>query len=145
VGYEERVSIMSHYKDLKELQSESNQGLKSQYKEGITCKTKVLSSPNVRNNTFNLKVLETMTKQKSLENFKVPKMKIDMSEVSALDKIKLHKQTREVIFTDMLQSTLYTKKLQATLEKLRGYWILNRLTIRLGKRRLRHFNKKLLI
>ena len=61
-----------------------------------------------------------MTKQKSLTIFRASKMKIDMSQVIALDKIKMHKQTEDVIFTDLLQLTLYTKKLQATLEKLRG-------------------------
>ena len=49
---------------------------------------------------------------------RVSEMRINLQNIPVLDKIHLHKQTIEVIYIDLLKSTLKVSKLQATVVRL---------------------------
>ena len=45
-------------------------------------------------------------------------MRLNLQKILVLDKIQLHKQTREVIHTDLMKDTLKVSKLQSTISRL---------------------------
>ena len=80
----------------------------------------MLSTIDVKNNTFNLDVVEPRFKQKkSEEDYKATHMKIKLDHINVIDKIKLHKQIGEMIFVNLLQTTISNTKLQLNLEKVK--------------------------
>ena len=81
----------------------SFQELYPQIKGKVKNKTIFLSTIDVKDNTFNLAVVEPKFKKiKSVEDYKDSWMKTNLDHVNVVDTIKLHKQIREMIFTDLL-------------------------------------------
>ena len=54
------------------------------------------------------------------EDFKVENIKVNLNQLSVVDKINLHRQTKEVIYLDMLHSASKISNLQCDLEKVKG-------------------------
>ena len=49
---------------------------------------------------------------------RVAKMRLDLQKILSPDKIHLHKQTGEVIYTYLMKATLKVSKLQSTVSKI---------------------------
>ena len=52
---------------------------------------------------------------------KVSKVKIKLNNINVLDKINFHKQTNEIMYNDLLQFTVNTKKLETKVVQLEGH------------------------
>lgn len=63
----------------------------------------MLSSLISDKNIFKIAILEaTMKPSNSAQDYKSSQIKIDLNQVSMVDKVNLHKQIGEVIFSDLL-------------------------------------------
>ena len=51
---------------------------------------------------------------------RVTEMRLNLQKIPVPDKIHLHKQTREAIYTDLMKATLKFSKLQTTVSKIKG-------------------------
>lgn len=54
----------------------------------------------------------------TVQDYKVAQIKLKLDQVSVIDKIHLHKQTWEVIFSDLVQSSTNINKLKGQISKL---------------------------
>ena len=62
--------------------------------------------------TLNIALLEPREgSSKDSQEYKVSQLKIRLDQINMVDKIELHKRTREIIFTDLLQYTIRNDKL----------------------------------
>ena len=72
-------------------------------------KTSLIPSRDAERNTFKLAMVNDK---------KVLEMEIWLDKISVLDKIQLHKQTSDIIYSDMLQAMVRINKLQILVDKL---------------------------
>ena len=72
-------------------------------------KTSLVSARDAERNTFKL----AMVNEK-----KMLKMEIRLDKISIPDKIQLHKQTSDIIYSDLLQAMIRINKLQSLIDKL---------------------------
>ena len=78
----------------------------------------VLVAMNLKENVFNLEVLEPKVKlASSSQDYKVSQVKLKLNQVSVVDKINLHKQTREVIFSNLIHSPVNINRLKVQISK----------------------------
>lgn len=81
----------------------------------------VLSALAHKENIFKLAVLEPRYGAgKSSNDYKDSQIKLKLDQTNVLDKIDSHKQTRELIFTYLLQTTISKDKLKHKLKKIEG-------------------------
>ena len=66
-------------------------------------KTSLISARDVERNTFKLAMVNDK---------KMTDMEVRLDKISVLDKIQLHKQTSDIIYSDLLQAMMRINKLQ---------------------------------
>ena len=69
----------------------------------------MISARDAERNTFKLAMVSDK---------KVSKMEVRLDKISVPDKIQLHKQTRDIIYSDLLHAMVRINKLQALVDKL---------------------------
>ena len=57
-----------------------------------------------------------------LHEYETTKLKIDLNEIHVMDKIKWHKQTRNIMSRDLFQATTNFKRLRGIQVKLENQW-----------------------
>ena len=68
---------------------------------------------------FDIAVLELKVKQvNTTQDYKSSELKINLNQLSVVDKINLYKQTCKIIFLDLIQSTVNIRKLKTQLIKV---------------------------
>ena len=72
-------------------------------------KTSLVSARDAERNTFKLDMVN---------NKKMSEMEIRLDKISIPDKIQLHKQTSDIIYSDLLQAMIRINKLQSLIDKL---------------------------
>ena len=72
-------------------------------------KTSLISIWDVERNTLKFVVVNDK---------KVSKMEVKLDKISVPDKIQLHKQTRDVIYSDLLHAIMKITKLQSLIDKM---------------------------
>ena len=72
-------------------------------------KTSLISTQDVERNTLKLAMVSDK---------KVAEMEVRLDKISVPDKIQLHKQTRDIIYSDLLHAMMKINKLQALVDKL---------------------------
>lgn len=115
-----KENIVSHYKEKNLNTFKSSHDLYPRVRGKDIRNPIMVYSIDVKDNTFNLVVVEPKFKQpKYTKYFKAPQIQIKIDNVDVVDKIKLHKNTREMIFTDLLQSKINNTKLHENLEEVK--------------------------
>ena len=72
-------------------------------------KTSLVSARDAERNTFKLAMVNDK---------KMSEMEIRLDKISIPDKIQLHKQTSDIIYSDLLQAMIRINKLQSLIDKL---------------------------
>ena len=72
-------------------------------------KTSLISTRNIERNTLKLAMVSDK---------KVAEMEVRLDKNSVLDKIQLHKKTRDIIYSDLLHAMVKINKLQVLVDKL---------------------------
>ena len=72
-------------------------------------KTSLVSARDAERNTF---------KMAMVNDKKMSEMEIQLDKISTPDKIQLHKQTSDIIYSDLLQVMVRINKLQVLIDKL---------------------------
>ena len=72
-------------------------------------KTSLISARDAERNTFKLAMVNDK---------KMSEMEIQLDKISVPDKIQLHKQTSDIIYSDLLQAMMRINKLQILVDKL---------------------------
>lgn len=102
--------------------NKANQKIYPQIRGKVLNKPIILSIVDQNNNTFNLAVLKPKFKQtKSEEDYKASQIKIRLDQVNIVDKINLHRQIGEIIYSNLVQSTVSNTKFQANLAKVQNH------------------------
>ena len=101
--FKTRVELFDKYKDDKEVST--NESLKL-YDDVRKISSKDVALVTVRDHTQNTSNLAIATKNK------VAKMRMNLENILVPDMIHLHKQTREIIYSDLLKATLKVSRLQ---------------------------------
>lgn len=92
--------IIDQYNTMRLKTTKNVQKKFSQVRGNIKNKLVALSAPSHDDIVFNLAILEPKVKQENIgQDYSAPPMKIKLHQVSVVDKINLHKQTREAIFS----------------------------------------------
>ena len=95
--YKYRTELMSSYAD-KEMQSlEETKNMLPRVRKLINKKTSLISTRDEERNTLKFVVVSDK---------KVSEMEVKLDKISVPDKIQLHKQTGDVIYSDLLHATL---------------------------------------
>ena len=63
----------------------------------------ILSAMNLEEKTMKFFILETKVKKvKTIDDYKCTKINLDLEKMNVVEKIYLHRQTKEVIYSDLL-------------------------------------------
>jgi FtsZ-binding cell division protein ZapB len=109
--FKSKKELITQYAQKKKQLFEEGQKLFSEVRKLSQNKVSLVTVKDAERNTLNIAVTE--------EN-KVTEMKIKTDQINAPDKIHLHKQTSEMIYGDLLQSTLNIARLERKVTKLEG-------------------------
>lgn len=96
-------NIVAQYNTMRIQTTMSTQEKSSQARGGVKNKLVMLSDPSLEENVFNIDILEPMVKPtSSTQDYRASQIKINLDQFSVVDKINLHKQIGEVIFSNLL-------------------------------------------
>ena len=107
--YKSRIDLMSSYAD-KEMQSlDETKNLLSRLRKLNNQKNSLVFTQDIERNTLKFVVVSDK---------KVSEMEVKLDKTSVPDKIQLHKQTRDVIYSDLLHATVNVTKPQSLVDKM---------------------------
>ena len=107
--YKSRIDLMSSYVDKEMQSSEETKNLLPRVRKLINQKTSLISTRDAERNTLKFAMVSDK---------KVSKMEVKLDKISVPDKIQLHKQSRDVIYFDLLQAIVKITKLQSLVDKM---------------------------
>ena len=107
--YKSKIDLMSSYADKEVHLLDETKNLLPQVRKLINQKNSLVSTRDVERNTLKFVVLSDK---------KVSKMEVKLDKISIPDKIQLHKQTRDVIYSDLLHANVKVTKLQSLVDKM---------------------------
>ena len=107
--YKSRTKLISSYADKEMKSSEETKNLLPRVINLINQKTSLISTQDAERNTLKFVVVSDK---------KVSKMEVKLDKISVPDKIQLYKQTRDVIYYDLLHAIMKITKLQSLVDKM---------------------------
>ena len=107
--YKSRTELVSSYADKQMQSSEETKNLLPRVINLINQKTSLISTRDAERNTLKFTVVSDK---------KVSEMEVKLDKISVPDNIKLHKQTRDVIYSDLLHAIMKINKLQSLVDKM---------------------------
>ena len=107
--YKSRTKLISSYADKQMQSSEETKNLLPLVRNLINQNTSLISTQDAERNTLKFVVVGDK---------KVSEMEVKLDKISVPDKIQLHKQTGDVIYSDLLHAIMEINKLQCLVDKI---------------------------
>ena len=107
--YKSRTNLMSNYADKKMQSMEETRNILPRVRKLINKKTSLISTRDAEWNTLKIVVVSDK---------KVSEMEVKLDKINVHDKIQLHKQTGDVIYSDLLHAVMKITKLQSLVDKM---------------------------
>ena len=107
--FNSKEELKASYMEKRKQSMEETRNLLPRVRSLHSPKTSLVSARDVEINTFKLAMVNDK---------KMSKMEIRLDKISIPDKIQLHKQTSDIIYSDLLQAMIRINKLQILIVKL---------------------------
>ena len=107
--FKSKEELKASYMEKRKQSLEETRNLLLRVRSLYSSKTSLVSARDAERNTF---------KMAMVNDKKMSEMEIRLDKISTPDKIQLHKQTSDIIYSDLLQAMVRINKLQVLIDKL---------------------------
>ena len=107
--FKSRADLVSSYAEKQMQSSKEDRNLIPRVRSLMNQKTSLIYTRDVARNTLKFVVVNDK---------KVSEMEVKLDKISVPDKIQLHKQTGDVIYSDLLHAIMKVNKLQVLVDKM---------------------------
>ena len=109
LAFKSKEELKTSYMEKRKQSLEETRNLLSRVRPLCSSKTSLVSARDVERNTFKMAIVNDK---------KMSEMEIRLDKISTPDKIQLHKQTSDIVYSDLLQAMVRINKLQVLIDKL---------------------------
>ena len=107
--FKSKEELKASYMEKRKQSMEETINLLPRVRSLYSSKTSLVSARDAERNTFKMAIVSDK---------KMSEMEIRLDKISTPDKIQLHKQTSDIIYSDLLQAMVRINKLQVLIDKL---------------------------